>query len=46
MLTYTNTCISFLGSTTPTFATALIHVRNERWDGVPFLLRCGKGKAT
>ncbi|KAL4227115.1 glucose-6-phosphate 1-dehydrogenase [Mactra antiquata] len=30
------------GSTTPTFVTAALFVRNERWDGVPFLLRCGK----
>uniref|UniRef100_A0AC34RIT9 Glucose-6-phosphate 1-dehydrogenase n=1 Tax=Panagrolaimus sp. JU765 TaxID=591449 RepID=A0AC34RIT9_9BILA len=29
-------------SVTPTFATALLHVQNERWDGVPFFLRCGK----
>ncbi|XP_054163645.1 glucose-6-phosphate 1-dehydrogenase-like isoform X2 [Oppia nitens] len=30
------------GSTTPTFALALCRIRNERWDGVPFFLRCGK----
>ncbi|XP_031421522.1 glucose-6-phosphate 1-dehydrogenase isoform X2 [Clupea harengus] len=30
------------GSTTATFATAVIYVNNERWDGVPFILRCGK----
>ncbi|CAG2211079.1 G6PD [Mytilus edulis] len=30
------------GSVTPTFATAVLHVKNERWDGVPFILRCGK----
>nr|XP_004558775.2 glucose-6-phosphate 1-dehydrogenase isoform X1 [Maylandia zebra] len=29
-------------SWTPTFATAVLHVQNERWDGVPFILRCGK----
>ncbi|KAJ8399592.1 hypothetical protein AAFF_G00410030 [Aldrovandia affinis] len=29
-------------STTPTFATAVLYVHNERWDGVPFILRCGK----
>lgn len=34
----------FSGSVTPTFATAVLHVKNERWDGVPFILRCGKGK--
>uniref|UniRef100_A0A4W4HLB7 Glucose-6-phosphate 1-dehydrogenase n=1 Tax=Electrophorus electricus TaxID=8005 RepID=A0A4W4HLB7_ELEEL len=30
------------GSTQATFATAVLYVRNERWDGVPFILRCGK----
>ncbi|XP_005097862.1 glucose-6-phosphate 1-dehydrogenase isoform X2 [Aplysia californica] len=30
------------GSVTPTFATVALHVQNERWDGVPFILRCGK----
>eukprot|EP00731_Ephydatia_muelleri_P001953 Em0001g1953a len=30
------------GSVTPTFATAVLHIKNERWDGVPFILRCGK----
>ncbi|KAL8597500.1 Glucose-6-phosphate 1-dehydrogenase [Nucella lapillus] len=29
-------------SVTPTFATAVLFVQNERWDGVPFILRCGK----
>uniref|UniRef100_UPI00358E471D glucose-6-phosphate 1-dehydrogenase n=1 Tax=Myxine glutinosa TaxID=7769 RepID=UPI00358E471D len=29
-------------SRTPTFATAIVHVENERWEGVPFVLRCGK----
>ncbi|XP_065509271.1 glucose-6-phosphate 1-dehydrogenase, partial [Caloenas nicobarica] len=29
-------------STTPTFAAAILRVANERWDGVPFVLRCGK----
>jgi glucose-6-phosphate 1-dehydrogenase len=29
-------------SVTPTFATAVLYVNNERWDGVPFFLRCGK----
>jgi glucose-6-phosphate 1-dehydrogenase len=29
-------------SITPTFATSVLHVNNERWDGVPFFLRCGK----
>lgn len=30
-------------SNTPTFAMATVYVRNERWEGVPFILRCGKG---
>eukprot|EP00055_Hartaetosiga_balthica_P015184 m.88040 g.88040 ORF g.88040 m.88040 type:complete len:506 (-) comp8799_c1_seq1:1535-3052(-) len=30
------------GSKTPTFATAVFYVRNERWDGVPFIIKCGK----
>uniref|UniRef100_A0A8D2KUF6 Glucose-6-phosphate 1-dehydrogenase n=1 Tax=Varanus komodoensis TaxID=61221 RepID=A0A8D2KUF6_VARKO len=30
------------GSTTATFAAAVLYVDNERWDGVPFILRCGK----
>lgn len=29
-------------SNTPTFTMATLYVRNERWDGVPFILRCGK----
>lgn len=29
-------------SVTPTFATAVIHVNNARWKGVPFILKCGK----
>jgi len=29
-------------SITPTFATAVCYINNERWDGVPFILRCGK----
>jgi len=32
------------GSYTPTFALAVLKINNERWDGVPFILRCGKGK--
>ena len=31
------------GSSTPTFAMAVMHINNERWDGVPFMLKCGKG---
>lgn len=30
------------GSKTPTFALAVLQIKNERWDGVPFILRCGK----
>jgi glucose-6-phosphate 1-dehydrogenase len=30
-------------SVTPTFATAVLFVRNSRWRGVPFVLKCGKG---
>ena len=32
------------GSRTPTFAMAVLYIRNERWDGVPFILKCGKGR--
>ena len=31
------------GSVTPTYAEAVCWIDNERWDGVPFVLRCGKG---
>lgn len=34
------------GSNTPTFAMAALKINNERWDGVPFILRCGKGIKT
>ncbi|XP_076131632.1 glucose-6-phosphate 1-dehydrogenase isoform X1 [Alosa pseudoharengus] len=30
------------GSTTATYCAAVLYVHNERWDGVPFILRCGK----
>ncbi len=30
------------GSKTPTFATIVCHVDNERWEGVPFILMFGK----
>lgn len=30
------------GSKTPTYALAVLKINNERWDGVPFILRCGK----
>ncbi|MBT3381045.1 MAG: glucose-6-phosphate dehydrogenase [Lentisphaerae bacterium] len=29
-------------SITPTFAQVLLHVRNPRWEGIPFLLHAGK----
>jgi len=29
-------------SVTPTFAAAVFFVKNSRWDGVPFILKCGK----
>lgn len=29
-------------SNTPTFACLPLHINNERWEGVPFVLRCGK----
>jgi glucose-6-phosphate 1-dehydrogenase len=31
------------GSNTATYALAVLKINNERWDGVPFILRCGKG---
>ena len=30
------------GSVTPTYAAAVLRINNERWDGVPFILRSGK----
>jgi len=30
------------GSVTPTYAVARFNIKNERWDGVPFILKCGK----
>lgn len=27
---------------TPTFAACVLRIKNERWDGVPFILRSGK----
>ncbi len=29
-------------SKTPTFATIAFHIDNDRWEGVPFIMRCGK----
>ena len=34
----------FVGSVTPTYALAVLFINNERWEGVPFILRCGKGE--
>lgn len=31
------------GSKTATYALAVLKINNERWDGVPFILKCGKG---
>ena len=31
------------GSVTPTYAVGAFYIKNERWDGVPFILKCGKG---
>ncbi|ORZ31778.1 glucose-6-phosphate 1-dehydrogenase [Catenaria anguillulae PL171] len=30
------------GSKTPTYAAAVMFIDNDRWSGVPFILRCGK----
>ncbi|KAF9903526.1 Glucose-6-phosphate 1-dehydrogenase, partial [Lobosporangium transversale] len=30
------------GSKTATFAAATLHINNPRWEGVPFVLKCGK----
>ncbi|KAG0046191.1 Glucose-6-phosphate 1-dehydrogenase [Gryganskiella cystojenkinii] len=30
------------GSKTATFAAAAFHINNPRWEGVPFVLKCGK----
>lgn len=31
-----------LNSNTPTFASVIFFIENERWNGVPFVLKCGK----
>ena len=33
-------------SHTPTYAQFIVFINNERWDGVPFILRAGKIKFT
>uniref|UniRef100_UPI00398F5FF8 glucose-6-phosphate 1-dehydrogenase isoform X2 n=1 Tax=Pristiophorus japonicus TaxID=55135 RepID=UPI00398F5FF8 len=30
------------GSVTATYAAVVLYIQNERWDGVPFVMRCGK----
>nr|CAG8640661.1 12361_t:CDS:2 [Entrophospora candida]CAG8644559.1 6124_t:CDS:2 [Entrophospora candida] len=30
------------GSNCPTYAIAVLFINNERWEGVPFILKCGK----
>ncbi|KAK9272732.1 hypothetical protein L1049_003109 [Liquidambar formosana] len=30
-------------SNTPTFASMILRIHNERWEGVPFILKAGKG---
>ncbi|KAF9581524.1 Glucose-6-phosphate 1-dehydrogenase [Lunasporangiospora selenospora] len=30
------------GSKTPTYAAAALYINNDRWSGVPFVLKCGK----
>ena len=31
------------GSVCPTFAAAALYINNPRWEGVPFILKAGKG---
>jgi glucose-6-phosphate 1-dehydrogenase len=31
------------GSQCVTFAALVLHIKSERWDGVPFILKAGKG---
>lgn len=30
-------------SNTPTYASMVLYINNERWEGVPFIMKCGKG---
>ncbi len=32
------------GSRCPTFCAMVAYIKNERWDGVPFILKAGKGR--
>lgn len=34
------------GSTCPTFAATVLHINSPRWEGVPFILKAGKGALT
>lgn len=31
-------------SVCPTFAATVLRIKNPRWDGVPFILKAGKGQ--
>ena len=31
------------GSSCPTYAAAVLHINNPRWEGVPFVMKAGKG---
>ncbi|XP_043724224.1 glucose-6-phosphate 1-dehydrogenase 6, cytoplasmic-like [Telopea speciosissima] len=33
-------------SNTPTFASFILHIHNERWEGVPFIIKAGKALNT
>ncbi len=32
-------------SVSPTFAAMVLYVNNPRWEGVPFIMKAGKGKS-
>lgn len=32
------------GSVCPTFASTVLWIHNERWEGVPFIMKAGKGQ--
>ncbi len=32
------------GSKTPTYAAMVVYIDNERWSGVPWILKAGKGR--
>lgn len=34
---------AFLNSSTPTYFAAALYIENARWDGVPFLIKAGRG---